>query len=183
MVTTRASAAAVALGALIVLVAGCGTARYQPGAAGTHTAPVPIGTRTPDPVPTGNPTPGACPLMSLGGLRAPGKLMSPAAVPAALAPYRLSSDSQSFTARVTAADLTNAGIDTSGTPQAIPLIVIVNHGRFDRNKLPISQGPNTSINGQTPQPPPYADWVIYVANATTYRLFMWTIGNSPCIRE
>jgi hypothetical protein len=81
-------------------------------------------------------------------------------------------DPRSFVAVASAGDLTDAGINTSGTPQNQLEVVIVNHGHWLSNELPISGAPRGYPAGTTPgpEPTPYViSWQVSVWDVRTYR--------------
>jgi hypothetical protein len=168
---------AVACAAAAVLLAGCGTATYQSGAGGSQAAHA---AASPAPA-TGAPTPGACALITLTGLRSHGAIMNATNTPTALRKYQVSSDPKSFTARVSAADVTSAGIDTSGMSQSSSVVVVVNHGHFDRSQYGEDVGPGASSSA--PQPEKYADWLIYLVDPNTDNVISFVLGDNNCIRE
>lgn len=108
-----------------------------------------------------------------------------AALPAELSPYiQKGDDDKSFVTKVTAADLTSAGIDTSDLAQSTPLILIVNHGDWKPGELPVGQGQGigggSSSNdsaASTSAPAPADDnWLLYVVDPTDNHLVLFSVA-------
>lgn len=173
---------AVACAAGAVLLAGCGTAAYQSAAGASQAAHVAASPAATSPAPaTGALTPGACALITLTGLRSHGAIMQARNTPAALHKYQVTSNPKSFTARVSAANVTSAGIDTSGMSQSSSVVIVVNHGHFKRSQYGEDVGPGASSSA--PQPEKYADWLIYLVDPNTDNVISFVLGDNNCIRE
>lgn len=93
-------------------------------------------------------------------------------------------DPRSFVAVASAGDLTDAGINTSGIPQNQLEVVIVNHGHWLSNELPMSGAPRGYPAGTTPgpEPTPYViSWQVSVWDVGTYRPRMGIYSpDNPC---
>jgi len=131
---------------------------------------------------TGAPTPGACALITLTGLRSHGAIMNATNTPTTLHKYQVASDPKSFTARVSAAEVTSAGIDTSGMSQSSSVVVVVNHGHFPPEPVRGRRRPRREFLG-----PAAAGEVRglahYLVDPNTDKVISFVLGDNNCIRE
>lgn len=131
-----------------------------------------------------SPAPQVCDLVDLSRIRADTtNRVKPADLTARQRSGIRSHDDRSFVARVTVAQLVDAGVNTGRLPLTERVLLYVNHGDWSPNDFAISRPPGINpVASASPTPDPRIAWNVSVLTDELSGSFSMYVPDNECFR-